>query len=531
MDTIRIKNFRSIVDSEDIKINKINVLLGRNSSGKSSFVRLFPMLRATAKHELRGPILWFDENYDFGSFSNSICRHRTSDSNFIMFGFDWKYEKREISTGRYNIRKDPKGFLANTSKFKVNIYMSEFNGHTILSRLDLNTDSDSVVIRTIEGHENRLEVILNDRKLKIEYGRWDYSTKGVLPNIHFGAWRQAQDVLQSIINNHLKQKGFDLTIISLMSTICDVSSSDIEQIHDMLQYNLVNQGGYELENFDTSSEDFQKFCDYIFIDNIVETLYYIDKELTDDFSHSYYITPLRYSNERYMRNRDLSVANIESSGKNVMDYVLSLSDKERESYSKFLNDTLKCHIDIIGEETRSIFITNEYGETDNIVDVGHGFSQILPIATMFWDRAYKGHSRRSQDYIVIEQPEVHLHPHMQGNIAVLLVEAIKIANQKRNNLRFIIETHSAVLVNRLGKYIYNSKAQDYLADISKIQSRDGSDISYRFKNIGINDKLTINRDDVSVYLFEKNDKGVTSITSTEYDDNGRVKKWPLGFLD
>lgn len=38
MRAIRIKNFRSILDSGDIKLNNINLVLGKNSSGKSSFL-------------------------------------------------------------------------------------------------------------------------------------------------------------------------------------------------------------------------------------------------------------------------------------------------------------------------------------------------------------------------------------------------------------------------------------------------------------------------------------------------------------
>ena len=75
MDSIRIKNLRSIVDSGDIHLSNINILLGKNSSGKSSFLRLFPLLKETSRHELRAPILWFDENYDFGDFSTTIFPH------------------------------------------------------------------------------------------------------------------------------------------------------------------------------------------------------------------------------------------------------------------------------------------------------------------------------------------------------------------------------------------------------------------------------------------------------------------------
>ena len=53
MNTISIKNFRSIVDSGDVPVNRVNILLGKNSSGKSSFIRLFPMMKQTINMHLQ----------------------------------------------------------------------------------------------------------------------------------------------------------------------------------------------------------------------------------------------------------------------------------------------------------------------------------------------------------------------------------------------------------------------------------------------------------------------------------------------
>ena len=45
MKSIRVKNLRSILDSGEIDINRLNLFLGENSSGKSSILRLFPLLK------------------------------------------------------------------------------------------------------------------------------------------------------------------------------------------------------------------------------------------------------------------------------------------------------------------------------------------------------------------------------------------------------------------------------------------------------------------------------------------------------
>ena len=180
-----------------------------------------------------------------------------------------------------------------------------------------------------------------------------------------------------------------------------------------------------------------------------------------------------------------------------MEYILSLGDEGIKSYISFLEVSLGISVTVEGEgENKSIFIQKN-DEKDNIVDVGYGYSQILPIATMLWDVANKQHKCEFSETIVIEQPEIHLHPSMQSDLVNLFINALNISKEKGNPIKLILETHSSYLVNKLGKYV-----------------RDGK----------------VTSGDVSVYLFDKK-QGVTSITSTNYDDNGRIQRWPIGFLD
>jgi hypothetical protein len=72
-----------------------------------------------------------------------------------------------------------------------------------------------------------------------------------------------------------------------------------------------------------------------------------------------------------------------------------------------------------------------------LADVGFGVSQLLPLVVQ---------SLASEKQIItIEQPEVHVHPRLQAEIADLLIEGI----QKPRNHQFIVETHSEHLILRL----------------------------------------------------------------------------------
>jgi predicted ATPase len=73
------------------------------------------------------------------------------------------------------------------------------------------------------------------------------------------------------------------------------------------------------------------------------------------------------------------------------------------------------------------------GIVSNLMDVGYGASQVLPVILACLDP--------SPGPLMIEQPEIHLHPRAQGVVADLLCYTSK-------NRQVFIETHSVHMVNR-----------------------------------------------------------------------------------
>lgn len=45
MINIRLRNFRSLKDTGIIELKPLSLLIGKNSSGKSSFLRFFPLIQ------------------------------------------------------------------------------------------------------------------------------------------------------------------------------------------------------------------------------------------------------------------------------------------------------------------------------------------------------------------------------------------------------------------------------------------------------------------------------------------------------
>ncbi|MDQ0017673.1 putative ATPase [Variovorax boronicumulans] len=96
------------------------------------------------------------------------------------------------------------------------------------------------------------------------------------------------------------------------------------------------------------------------------------------------------------------------------------------------------------EELVKLEIERERGEKEIISDVGFGFSQVLPILVQIAVMP-------ENSTIVIEQPELHLHPSAQSKLAEIIVEATKTGR------RFVVETHSEHLVRGLQLAISNKK--------------------------------------------------------------------------
>ena len=84
------------------------------------------------------------------------------------------------------------------------------------------------------------------------------------------------------------------------------------------------------------------------------------------------------------------------------------------------------------------------GPKVNLIDVGYGVSQILPILVRILNM-------QRETMFLLQQPEVHLHPRGQAELSSLLI-----ANCQHGH-SFIVETHSEYMINRACIEIRNSK--------------------------------------------------------------------------
>lgn len=129
-------------------------------------------------------------------------------------------------------------------------------------------------------------------------------------------------------------------------------------------------------------------------------------------------------------------------------------------------------------------------DTDmNIVDVGQGMNQALPLVV----RANV--EDRPDSMIVLEQPELHLHPAAHGDLAELFAKSTKI-----NNQIFIIETHSENML-------------------------------LRFRKLIIENDFGLTKDDVVIYWLEDAESKGQELMEITIDENGVLSDWRDGVFD
>ena len=80
------------------------------------------------------------------------------------------------------------------------------------------------------------------------------------------------------------------------------------------------------------------------------------------------------------------------------------------------------------------------GEAENLADAGFGCSQILPILVA-------GLNCEPGSLLIIQQPEIHLHPKAQAELGSFLYMVAK------KGVQLIVETHSEQLLLRLQSHI------------------------------------------------------------------------------
>ena len=132
------------------------------------------------------------------------------------------------------------------------------------------------------------------------------------------------------------------------------------------------------------------------------------------------------------------------------------------------------------------FLVKKYkgGPEVRLTDVGFGVSQVLPVLILCY-YAPEG------SILILEQPEAHLHPKVQTELADVLIDVVE-----NRNVQIILESHSEYLLSRLQRRIAEKK---------------------------------IAVTDTALYFCEIKD-GTSEIEQLNVDEYGNIRNWPQDFF-
>ena len=127
---LRLENFKSWRDTEEIPLKPITGFFGTNSSGKSSLFQALLLMKQTAESSARGVALYFgDEGMlaDLGDFESVIHKHDTART--LRFSLSWDARSRMRIPEEYGGGEVKKG-----GQLGFEVEIGEVNGR---SRNDL----------------------------------------------------------------------------------------------------------------------------------------------------------------------------------------------------------------------------------------------------------------------------------------------------------------------------------------------------------------------------------------------------------
>jgi predicted ATPase len=200
-------------------------------------------------------------------------------------------------------------------------------------------------------------------------------------------------------------------------------------------------------------------------------------------------------NDSFKRNR------IGANGENLFQFIKSFEDKTIDArlihpqsegetleynvrgWLSVISPNVKFRYEIEKNSDTSYSMFNEHRATN----VGFGLSYSLSVIASLLIGTLIPNS-----LVIIENPEAHLHPKGQSEIANLISLCAQVGTQ------VIIETHS-----------------DHVFDGIRIAAKNSKGFA---KN-------------VQVHWFELNEKQNTEVASPELNDDGRLDKWPKGLFD
>lgn len=147
-----------------------------------------------------------------------------------------------------------------------------------------------------------------------------------------------------------------------------------------------------------------------------------------------------------------------------------------------------------------LLLLDSEGRRFNFTEVGSGLGYILPVLVAIWQNP---DLPKVGLQLLIQQPELHLHPALQANLGDIFIDAVNRSGRDR----IIVETHSEHLLLRILKRIRQTTAGTQPPEYN------------------------IRPEQISVLYFVPSSDGSTKVQRLRISPDGDfIDKWPNGFF-
>lgn len=426
---ISLKNFRGFQDSGIINLAPLTFLVGPNSSGKSTIGNaiMFVAQSFNTRSVANFAIDWMGRVADLGSFSDTIYKHNV----------------RNILTIEIGLR------IENYAETKNNAVKPQHETiwkweikNAVATESGSNFSSGRVTSSTLTDKTSGAAISINISPSQISFTLNGEEFKGKLSD-------------QEVYTNYSIR-------------------SSLERYLAKRPVLNASMAGYRRVEAAYSSHRIAAF-----------------------FSNLERVTSARSGPKRWVAKGMISASETASSGVLSDAYAMELNTVSNRGYKRNPNtrEPIAKYLKELGiasalekinlsDYHSALQITDSISNIrSNLADVGFGASQVIPVI--------RGCLNNNGSPLVIEQPEIHLHPKAQGQLANLICETSKYR-------QIFIETHSEHMINR-----------------ARIMIAEGK----------------INPADVIILYVDRTSKG-SSVLEIGIKPNGDfTKEWPSGFFD
>jgi len=410
---LRIQNFKGWKDTGSIRMAPISLFFGANSSGKSSIGQFLMMLKQTMESSDRKAVFFpgdINSAVQLGSYQEMVYQRNLK--NRIIFNYEWDL----FSQLKFKDALSGKNYTANQIEFRGTVGSEDDSSRKILIeqlKYILSRNSDNILSIGMERTTDK------KHQYRVEVEKYPLKRNPGHP------WHRAAPV---------RFYGFPDEVVAYHKNAEFVQNLNLQH----------------------------------------ETL----------FKSLFYLGPLRTKTDRLYSWSGITHASVGYSGENTVAAILASRGrrisfgykKATKPLERIVAESLKrmgliedFKVNAIAEQRQDYEVKlRTKGSKDwvDLPDVGFGISQVLPVLVQCF-YAPPG------SIILMEQPEIHLHPSAQSALADVMIDVINSREDgKDRDIQLIIETHSEHFLRRLQRRIAENtvsqeKMSAYFADITK----------------------------------------------------------------